>query len=527
MTTPTSDTALASELRATVIRLARRLRNQRADESMSIGRLPTLGHPGPARPADARRAGRARAGPAAVDDADHRGARGGRAGHPHRPPHRPPPGPGRAVTARARRCSSEDRRRRDAWLAQRMRELDPDDLAVLRQAAAGAAQAGRLVSPMFRSLANRNYRLFATGQVISPVRHLGPAGGAGLAGAADRPQGPRGRRPGHHDRPAVPADAAVRPVRRSAGRPLRQAPAAHRRAGGDGSAGAGPRACSTSPASSQLWHVYLLAFGLGLASVVDTPARQSFVSELVGTDDLPNAVSLNSATFNSARIVGPALAGLAISGVGTGWVFIANALTYVAVLAGLVRMRPAEFWTSPRAAAASGPAAARALRHVRQRPELYVPILLVFMIGTFGLNFQQTLALIAKQTFHTGAGSFGLLTSALAVGSLLGALGQRPAQGPAAAAARCCSAALAFGLLEVADGLAPTFLTMALLLIPTGVRGAGVHHDGQLAGPARPARRPLRGRVMAIYVLVFLGGTPVGAPLVGCWPRRSARGPAC
>ncbi|MCW2543982.1 MAG: major facilitator superfamily 1 [Frankiales bacterium] len=262
----------------------------------------------------------------------------------------------------------------------------------------------------------------------------------------------------------------------------------------------------------QLWHVYALAFGLGLASVVDTPARQSFVSELVGTDDLPNAVSLNSATFNGARIVGPALAGVAISGVGTGWVFIANAVTYVAVLAGLTRMRPAEFWASHRQPRARGQLR-EGLTHVRERPELFVPILLVFMIGTFGLNFQQTLALIAKQTFRTGAGSFGLLTSALAFGSLLGALVSARQKGLPRQRTMFL-AALAFGVLEVMDGLAPTFLTMALLLVPTGFAvllfTTTANSLVQLA--CEPA---LRGRVMAIYVLVFLGGTPVGAPLVG------------
>ena len=123
----------------------------------------------------------------------------------------------------------------------------------------------------------------------------------------------------------------------------------------------------------QLWHVYALAFGLGLASVVDTPVRQSFVSELVGPDDLPNAVSLNSATFNSARIVGPALAGVAITGVGTGWVFVANGLSYVAVLVGLLMMRPAELWPSNRQDRSRGQMV-EGLRYVRARPQLYVPM---------------------------------------------------------------------------------------------------------------------------------------------------------
>ena len=262
----------------------------------------------------------------------------------------------------------------------------------------------------------------------------------------------------------------------------------------------------------QLWHVYVLAFALGVATVVDTPVRQSFVSELVGSDDLPNAVSLNSATFNSARIVGPALAGLAISSVGTAWVFLANALSYVAVIVCLVRMRPQEMWPTSRQPRAKGQLS-EGVAYVRDRPQLYAPILLVFMVGTFGLNFQLTLALVAKQVFHTGAGAFGLLTSSLAAGSLLGALTSARRKG-LPRSRTMLAAALSFGLLEVMVGLAPTFLTMALLLVPTGaavlIFSTTVNALVQLG-----CAPEVRGRVMSIYVLVFLGGTPVGAPLVG------------
>ena len=262
----------------------------------------------------------------------------------------------------------------------------------------------------------------------------------------------------------------------------------------------------------RLWHVYALAFGLGLASVVDTPVRQSFVSELVGPEDLPNAVSLNSATFNSARIVGPALAGLAIAQVGTAWVFLANALSYVAALYGLVVMNTAELRPGVRQVRGPGQVA-EGLRYVKARPTLYVPILLVFMVGTFGLNFQITLALIAKQVFHTDAGSFGLLTSAFAVGSLIGALRSARRSGPPRMRTMLAAAAV-FGLLEVADGLAPSFLTMCLLLVVTGAAvltfTTSANAIVQLGCEAA-----VRGRVMSLYVLVFLGGTPVGAPVVG------------
>jgi len=261
-----------------------------------------------------------------------------------------------------------------------------------------------------------------------------------------------------------------------------------------------------------LWHVYVLAFLLGLASVVDTPARQAFVSEIVGAQEMPNAVSLNSATFNSARIIGPALAGVAINVVGTSAVFLANALSYVAVIAALAAMRPAELFPSTRLARQAGQLR-EGLAYVRARPDLLVPIVLVFVVGTFGLNFQITLALIAKQTFHAGAGSFGLLTSALAVGSLAGALFSAHREGPPTHRV-LFTAALAFGLLEVAVGFAPSYLITALLLLPTGaaVLTLTTTANSLVQLGCTPQ---VRGRVMALYILVFLGGTPVGAPVVG------------
>ncbi|MDP9434304.1 MAG: MFS transporter, partial [Actinomycetota bacterium] len=262
----------------------------------------------------------------------------------------------------------------------------------------------------------------------------------------------------------------------------------------------------------QLWHVYALALGLGVASAVDTPVRQAFVSEMVDPDDLPNAVSLNSATFNSARIVGPALAGAGIAAAGTGWVFLANALTYLAVIAGLAAMRPAELRPGRRAARAPGQTR-EGLVYVRSRPELLVPIVLVGVTGMVGLNFQTTLALAAKEVFGRGAGSYALLTSALALGSLLGALAGARGTG-APRQRRLFVAALAFGLLEVAVGLAPSFAVMAVLLVPTGVAVLTLTTTANSTLQLRSDPQ-LRGRVLALYVLVFLGGTPLGAPLVG------------
>lgn len=264
--------------------------------------------------------------------------------------------------------------------------------------------------------------------------------------------------------------------------------------------------------SAELWHVYVLALGLGLATALDTPVRQAFVSEMVGHEDLPNAVSLNSATFNASRIVGPALAGVAIHLWGTGPVFLANGASYAAVIAGLLMMRPAELFPTARQPVRKGQVR-EGVRYVRERPRLLVPILLVFMVGTFGLNFQITLSLVAKNVFHTGASSFGLLTSAFAVGSLLGALASARRSGPPRALAMVL-AALAFGLLEVLVGLAPTFGSMMAVLVPTGaaVLTFTTTANALVQLGSEPA---VRGRVMALYVLVFLGGTPVGAPVIG------------
>ena len=261
-----------------------------------------------------------------------------------------------------------------------------------------------------------------------------------------------------------------------------------------------------------LWQVYALAFALGIAAALDTPVRQSFLVEIVGPADLPNAVSLNSATFNSARIVGPAAAGLLIGVVGTGWIFLGNAVSYVAVLAGLLAMRTTELRTPARVARGRGQVR-EGLAYVRARPELLVPIALVAVIGTFGLNFSITMALLAKDVFGRGAGAFGLLTAMLAAGSLIGALASARRTGPPRVS-RLLLAALAFGLLEMLVGLAPTYPVMALLLVPTGI--AVLTFTTTANTLLQLGSEPhVRGRVMALYVLVFLGGTPFGAPLIG------------
>ena len=264
--------------------------------------------------------------------------------------------------------------------------------------------------------------------------------------------------------------------------------------------------------SVALWQVFALAFCLGLTSAVETPVRQSFVSEIVPPEDLGNAVGLSSAIFNSARIVGPALAGLVIATAGTGWVFLGNGVSFGFVLAGLIAMRVADLHPTTRLVKAKGQVR-EGLTYVRSRPDLLVPIVLVGVVGTFGLNFQITLALVARQSFGLGAGAFGLLTSALAAGSLLGAL--RSAGRSTRPPARLLfGSALAFGLLEMLAGFAPTFWSLAALLVPTGL--AVLTFSTTANAMVQLGSDPvLRGRVLALYVLVFLGGTPVGAPIIG------------
>jgi MFS family permease len=261
----------------------------------------------------------------------------------------------------------------------------------------------------------------------------------------------------------------------------------------------------------QAWHVYVLAFLLGAVAAIDTPTRQAFVVELVGPSDLPNAIGLNSATFNSARIIGPAIGGFLINAVGTGPVFLINAATYAAPIVALVWMCDSDLFRSAPVARAKGQARA-GLRYVRQRPELLMPIVLVAIVGMFGLNFQMTLALIAQQTFHRGADSYGALSAALALGCLIGALGA--ARRPRPRHRLLYGAAFAFGVLEFADAFIPSYWALCALLVPTGVAILTMTTSANslcqlLSAPS------MRGRVMAVYVLVFLGGTPFGAPVIG------------
>ncbi|HXS64756.1 MAG TPA: MFS transporter [Streptosporangiaceae bacterium] len=261
----------------------------------------------------------------------------------------------------------------------------------------------------------------------------------------------------------------------------------------------------------QPWHVYVLAFGLGLATVVDNPTRQSFAIEMVGKPDLQNAIALNSAVFNLARITGPAVAGLVIALVGTPTAFFVNAASYGAVLIGLKIMRPSELRPAERVERAKGQLRA-GLAYVRSRPDLLTTMVLVFFIATFGMNFGVTTALMSRVVYHTGAGKFGIASAVFAFGALIGAL--VAARRAKTGLRLLVVTGLAFSLLEIASGLMPTYWLFLVVLVPTGLTvislSTAANASIQLNTPAE-----MRGRVMGIYMLMFLGGAPVGSTLTG------------
>jgi MFS family permease len=267
----------------------------------------------------------------------------------------------------------------------------------------------------------------------------------------------------------------------------------------------------------QLWHVYALAFALGTASAIDAPVRQAFVTELVGPSLLPNAVGLNSATFNAARVLGPAAAGLMIASVGTAWVFLANAASFVAVIACLVAMRDDELYVGKPAGRRPG-AVREGLRYVRARPDLLAMIFLIGVVGTLGFNFQITSALLTKNTFHHGAESYGLISAVYAFGSLLGALASARRGRPSRRVVFLAGAA--YGLLEITAGLMPSYWSFFAVLIPFGFATL-TFSTATNTLIQTSVSAVMRGRVMALYLLVFMGGTPIGAPLIG-WIGQAA-----
>jgi MFS family permease len=261
----------------------------------------------------------------------------------------------------------------------------------------------------------------------------------------------------------------------------------------------------------QLWHVYVLAFLFGCASAFDAPVRQTFVSELVGDADLPNAVALNSTSFNAARMIGPAVAGLTIAAIGTGWAFVFNGLSFVAVLVSLSVLRTSELHAKARARRVRG-GLMEGFRYVWSRPDLKAILTMLFLIGTFGLNFPIFISTMAVRVFHADARGYGLLSSIMAIGTTSGALLAAGRDKPGFAS--LLTGAAIFGLGCTLAAIAPNYWLFATALVIIGVAALTFSNatNSLMQLSTEPA---MRGRVMALRVGIALGCTPIGAPIVG------------
>ena len=261
----------------------------------------------------------------------------------------------------------------------------------------------------------------------------------------------------------------------------------------------------------QLWHVYVFAFLFGCSAALDAPVRQTFVAELVGDADLSNAIALNSTTFNAARMIGPAVAGLVIASVGTGWAFLCNGASFMAVLASLSLLRTSELRPNARAQPAKG-SVLQGFHYVWSRPDLRTTLIMLFLIGTFGLNFPIFISTMAVGVFHTDARGFGLLSSMMAIGTVSGALLAASRERPRFNA--LLLGAAIFGLGCTIAALAPGYWLFAAALVVIGVAALTVTNTSNalMQLSTEPA---MRGRVMALRLGVALGGTPIGAPIVG------------
>ncbi|MDR1513729.1 MAG: MFS transporter [Propionibacteriaceae bacterium] len=259
-----------------------------------------------------------------------------------------------------------------------------------------------------------------------------------------------------------------------------------------------------------LWHVYALAALSGVGGAFDGPARQAFAPEMVPKRLIPNAVGLNTTSFHAARLIGPAVAGISIASWGVAPALLANSISYLPVIAALLAMRPAELDVSP---PAGGPGAVTAgLRYVRGRPDIIILMFVVFMLGTFGLNFQVSNALMATVTFGLGADDFGFLSSIMAVGSLAAGLWAAKRANPGL---RLTLFAMAgFGAAMTVLSFAPTYWFYAVMLAPAGFASLTVMTSAN-ASVQLAVEPEMRGRVLALYHAIFLGGTPIGAPIIG------------
>ncbi|GGP22651.1 MFS transporter [Silvimonas iriomotensis] len=261
----------------------------------------------------------------------------------------------------------------------------------------------------------------------------------------------------------------------------------------------------------QLWQVYVFAFLFGCASAFDAPVRQIFVTELVGDKDLPNAVALNSTSFNAARMIGPGVAGLVIAVVGTGWAFLLNGISFIAVLVSLLMLRVSELHPNARATSTRGGIMV-GLRYTWARPDLRATLIMLFLIGTFGLNFPIFISTMAVGAFHADAKAFGLLSSIMAVGTVAGALMAAGREKPEFGT--LLTGAAVFGLGCALAAIAPDYWLFAAALVVIGI--AALTFTNTTNSLMQLATEPaMRGRVMALRLGVAVGSTPIGAPIVG------------
>jgi MFS family permease len=274
---------------------------------------------------------------------------------------------------------------------------------------------------------------------------------------------------------------------------------------------AGVFAVTVGTHSIRLWIVYLLALALGFVNVFDNPARQSFISEMVSAKDLPNAVTLNSVAMNMARVFGAALGGVIAAAIGLALCFTCNALSFGAVLVSLAAMRGSELFPAKRVSRAKRQVR-QGLRYVRSTPELFIPLLMIAVIGTLAWEFQVSLPLMASKVFHGGAGSYGVMASVMGGGAVVGGLISAARSRPRARA--LCLAAVGWGIAILAAAVAPSMPLELAALVFVGY--GSITFNSLAKTTLQLAARPeMRGRVMALWALAWLGSTPIGGPIIG------------
>ena len=274
---------------------------------------------------------------------------------------------------------------------------------------------------------------------------------------------------------------------------------------------AGVFAVTVGTHSIRLWIVYLLALALGFVNVFDNPARQSFISEMVSTGDLPNAVTLNSVAANMARVFGAALGGVIAAAIGLALCFTFNALSFGAVLVSLAAMRSSELFPAKRVSRQKKQVR-QGLRYVRNTPELLIPLLMIAVIGTLAWEFQVSLPLMASEVFHGGAASYGVMASVMGGGAVVGGLISAARARPRARA--LCLAAIGWGIAILAAAVAPSFALELAALVFVGY--GSITFNSLAKTTLQLAAKPeMRGRVMALWALAWLGSTPIGGPIVG------------